>query len=91
MTEYKGKDAVWALHESFPPRAMSFSSKPRSKPKKHVHDGSARLRPAAIQVANIIGEAGGMVPIVGSYVGSVAKVAKVLLESLEVSLVAYPD
>ncbi|PBK86825.1 hypothetical protein ARMGADRAFT_1035360 [Armillaria gallica] len=76
---------TWVLHESFPPRAMSFASKPRTKPKKHVHDGSARLCPAAIQVANIIAKASRMVPIVGSYVGSVTKVAKVLLESLEIS------
>ncbi|KAK0215893.1 hypothetical protein EDD85DRAFT_441576 [Armillaria nabsnona] len=83
VTEYKGKDAVWALNEPYLPRAMSFASKPRSKPKKHVHDGSARMRSTAIQVANIIGEAGGMVPIVGPCVEGVAKAAKLLLESLE--------
>ncbi len=91
VTEYIGKDAVWVLNKPFPPTDMSFASKPRSKPKKRVHDGSARMRLAAIQVANIIGEAGGMVPIVGPCVEGVAKAANLLLESLEVSLIVYLD
>ncbi len=59
------------------------------KPKK-PHHGS-RIRAAASLVANILGEVGGMVPVVGPCIEGVAKAAKGLLESLEVSLIVYPD
>ncbi len=84
-----GRDAVWALNESFILAPMSPGAIFTKKPKELRH--GSRIRTAASLVANILGQVGGMVPVFGPCIEGVAKAAKGLLESLEVSLIVYPD